>query len=142
MLVDLRPAIRGFLLADDDITAIVGSRIYPVILPQGVRQPSIVYHIIDETEAYHYRGPVGLVASRVQIDAIAPSADAANNLALLAKERLSGFAGPMEYGGSPPDSVDVQSVQFITTQPEDFNNDLQLYTKRRDYMVWFVERMT
>lgn len=141
-LIDVRPAIRAYLLADNEIANLVGSRVFPIVLPQGVIQPAIVYHIIDETESYHYQGPSGLVAARLQIDSIARSSDTATNLSTLAKERLGGFSGTLTYGpNSPPDSIEVQSIQFLNTQPEDYDNDLQLYTKRRDYMVWFAERI-
>ena len=141
-LVDARPAIRAHLLADLAISNIVGTRIFPIQLPQGVIQPSIVYHVIDETEGYHYSGPDGLVAQRLQIDAVSRSSDEAINISTLCKERLGGFAGVIAYGtNSPQDTVEVQLIQFLTTQPEDYDNDLALYTKRRDYMVWFVERI-
>lgn len=141
-LVDVRPGLRAYLLADLAISNIVGTRVFPIQLPQGVIQPSIVYHIIDETEGYHYSGPDGLVAARLQIDAVSRSSDEAINISALVKERIGGFAGAIAYGtNSPQDTVDVQLIQFLTTQPEDYDNDLALYTKRRDYMVWFRERI-
>lgn len=141
-LVDARPAIRAYLLADQDISNVVGTRIFPIQLPQGVIQPSIVYHVIDETEAYHYQGPIGLVAARLQIDAVSRSSDQAISISTLCKERLGGFAGVLSFGSnSPQDSIEVQLIQFLNTQPEDYDNDLALYTKRRDYMVWYRERI-
>lgn len=141
-LIDIRPAIRAHLLADQSVSNIVGTRVFPIQLPQGVIQPSIVYHVIDETEGYHYQGPIGLVAARLQIDSLSRSSDEATTLSTLAKERLGGFAGVLSFGSnSPQDSVEVQLIQFLNTQPEDYDNDLQLYTKRRDYMVWFRERI-
>lgn len=141
-LVDARPAIRAYLLSDQAISNIVGTRVFPIQLPQGVIQPSIVYHVIDEIESYHYQGPIGLIAARMQIDSISRSSDEAITLSTLAKERLGGFSGVLTFGSnSPQDSVEIQLIEFLNTQPEDYNNDLMLYTKRRDYMVWYRERI-
>lgn len=141
MLVNPRAGLKQYLLDDGTISGLVSSRVYPVTLPQGVRETSIVYHRISETESLHMQGPSGLVAARFQIDAISKTADGAANLADAIKERLNGFAGTITFGSDSPPSgeIKVQGV-FISTGSDDYDAESQLYRMTRDYVFWFAER--
>ena len=134
---DIRPALRAFLLADAGIAAMVGAeRIYPLVLPQGVTQPSIVYSRITGFGDHHMQGASGLTRPRLQIDAWAAAADDATDLADLVKARLDGFSGALTAGA---ETVEVQGV-FFDSEREDYEKDLKLYRISRDYLVWFAER--
>jgi hypothetical protein len=140
MLVDLRPGLRNYLLSNASIAAMVGTRIYPVIAQQGIRDDLIVYNTISEIEGYHFRGPSGLVLSRYQIDAWSQSATRAAQLADLIKEHLGGASGAWSYGGSSPnDFVNVQGV-FLQTGDTDYDNEVQMYRNRRDYMIAYEDQ--
>lgn len=140
-LVDPRPGLRAYLLADTTISTLVDSRIYPVQLPQGIRSPSIVYNRISEIESYHMAGPSALMQTRYQFDAIAQSIDDASAVADAIKERLGGFAGDIQFGvQSPPEnSMTVEGI-FFTNGREDYEGELELYRVSRDYIVWYKER--
>src|SRR4030095_6669000 len=105
MLVDLRPGLRNYLLTDSNIAAMVGTRIYPVIAQQGIKDDLIVYNTISEIEGYHFSGPTGLVLARYQIDAWSVSAGRAARLADLIKERLRGGPGGWGQHGTSPRGV-------------------------------------
>jgi hypothetical protein len=144
MTADLRPALRAYLLADATISAAVGgSRIHPTVLPQGTNGPAvpaIVYSTISEITDYHTQGPSGLVMMRVQIDAYAQTAAAADSLARAIKDRIDGFEGTWTYGtASPPDSVNVQGV-FSETARTGYEPDTKLFRSGRDYLIHFEER--
>lgn len=140
VIKDIRPALRAFLLADPGIAAAVGgARIYPVRLPQGQRDRSLVYTIVSGVGDNHMAGPSGLARPRIQIDAWAPLIDAAHALANLVKERIDGYRGPMTSDESPPVAVDVQGV-FIANEREDYQPDIELYRVGRDYLFFFGER--
>lgn len=52
-----------------DLESVVGSRIYPVQLPQGVKYPAIAYTRVDAVRVLtHDQTSAGLVASRFQFD--------------------------------------------------------------------------
>ena len=140
-LMDVRPGLRAWLIADNAISTLVSSRIYPVQLPQGITQTSIVYHRISEIEGYNYGGPIGLIATRFQIDAYSQSIDDAATLADAIKERIGGFAGAMTFGpDSPPqDYVNVQGI-FFSNGREDFDNESKFYRVSRDYIIWYEDR--
>lgn len=132
---DLRPALRAFLLADASIVAMVGARVHPVRLPQGQKEPSVVYHRISALGDHNMAGPSGLSQVRMQVDCWAASSDTAAELSDLVKARLDGFRGPMP--GSPP--VEVQGI-FFDNEREDFDAGMELYRMSRDYVVFFEEQ--
>lgn len=140
MIIDIRPGLYAYLLADGSIsTAVGGERIYPLILKQGVQLPSIVYNRVSGLGDHHMQGASGLTRPRFQIDAYARDPDLAMQLADLVKFRLDGFAGPMSLGGSPETFVQVQGI-FFDTEREDYQGEIEMYRISRDYLIWFEER--
>ncbi len=128
---DVRPALREFLLADAGIAAIVGTRVYPIKIPQGIKLASIVYSRISGAGDYHHGGPSGLAMPRYQIDAWAPTGDAATILANLIKDRIDGYRGVMGSGGA---AVTVQGV-FMLDEREDYDDTVQMSRMSRDYAI-------
>jgi hypothetical protein len=140
MLVDLRPGLRNYLLSNASIAAMVGTRIYPVIAQQGIRDDLIVYNTISEIEGYHFSGATGLVLARYQIDAWSQSASRAARLGDLIKEHLGGASGQWTYSGdSPSDYVIVQGV-FLQTGDTDYDDEAMMYRTRRDYTIAYEDQ--
>lgn len=132
---DLRPALRSFLLGSAPIAAAVAARVFPIKLPQGTTGASIVYNRISGAGDYHLQGLSGFAKHRFQIDAWAPTAEAATSLADLIRDRIDGYNGPM---GSDSPAIDVQGV-FMADQREDYDDDAKLHRMSRDYFIVFGE---
>jgi len=62
-------AIYDVCAADPAVAAIVGDRIYPQYVPDGVTGAAVTYQIIDGQDDYTCSGAVGLPDVRVQITA-------------------------------------------------------------------------
>jgi hypothetical protein len=138
-LTDVRPGLRAYLLADSAISALVGSRMYPITPPQGQVLAHIVYHMISGQGDRHMQGRSGLSRPRIQIDCWADTPDVAISLAGEVKERIDGFKGAMAWGtNSPQNSVDVQAI-FFESERDDYDADSGLYLISHDYIVWFEE---
>lgn len=139
---DIRPGLFAFLAADASIAAVVTeggiSRIYPIMLPQGVRQASIVYTKISGEGDYTLRGPTGYAQPRFQIDAWAPgpSPDAAVALANRVKDALDGFTGAI---GTGENAVFVQGI-FVAGEREDYDDATEMFRVSRDYIIHHDER--
>lgn len=131
-LVDLRPGLRTYLLADGAISSAVGGeRVYSLVLPQGQKLPSIVYSKISNIGDHHMQGPSGLARPRMQIDCYALTQDAAVELAQMVKERMDGFQGDM-------DTVNVLGV-FFDLDRDLYDDPSGLFRVSQDYLVWFRE---
>lgn len=132
---DVRVALRQFLLADTGIAAKVASRVFPLVMPQGTKETSIVYTRISGKSGHHMGGRDGLAFIRMQIDAWAMSADEAAALADLVKDRLDGYRGVM---GSGDASVTVQGV-FFEDERENYDDAVKMSRMSRDYFIDFAE---
>lgn len=138
---DIRPALRAYLLADADVSEAVGeNRIYPSTLPQKEPTlPAVVLNLVTETTDYHMQGPSGLVQARYQVDCWARTPDDAVDLAALVKDRLSGLRGAiLASSSSPSDEVEVRGL-FADQGSDDYDSVADLYTRRRDYLIWYTE---
>lgn len=131
-LADIRGGLRTYLLADAPVAALVGTRVYPVKLPQGVTAASLVYNEISGQGDHHMEGASGLVTARMQIGAWATTADAAHGLFLAVKEAIDGYQGLMG-------SVYVQGV-FIDSWRDIDDTVANLRGKVADYMIHYAER--
>lgn len=74
-------AVRAHLIADPAVSALVGTRIYPEIMPQGVQYPAVRYQLIDTPRTYAKGGYAGMSRPRLQIDCWSPSYLEAKRLA-------------------------------------------------------------
>jgi hypothetical protein len=129
---DVRPALRTLLLADTTVSNLVGgSRIYPGVLPQGQRSPSLVYNRISGVFPFELDGSGGIVQNLIQIDAIADSSDTASNLANAVHDALNGFRGTVA-------TVEFKGI-FQTNERDIFDSAVQLHRVSRDFSTWFVE---
>ncbi|MEY9580960.1 hypothetical protein ABIE88_008536 [Bradyrhizobium diazoefficiens] len=134
-MMDIRPGLFAFFAADSVIGPLVTasgvSRIFPIVLPQGVKLTSIVYTRISGQGDYTMQGASGYTAPRYQIAAWAPTADAAVRLANAIKDAFDGFKGAIGTGN---DAVDVQGV-FCGDQRETYDDIVQMFGVMRDYFV-------
>lgn len=137
---DIRPGLFAFLAADASIAAAVTeggiSRIFPIVLPAGVKKTSIVYTKVSGEGDYTMAGPSGYVRPRYQIDAWAPTVPAAASLANFIKDVLDGFTGAIGTGAN---AVFVQGV-FCAGGREDYDGAVEMFRVSRDYFIHHGER--
>ncbi|MBR1230206.1 DUF3168 domain-containing protein [Bradyrhizobium sp. AUGA SZCCT0176] len=132
---DIRPALREFLLGDSNISALVVARVYPIVLPQGQKQASVVYNRVSGGGDYNMQGSTGYAHPRIQIAAWAPTADAAVVLANRVKDRVDGYSGEMGTGAN---IVRVQGV-FQADERELYDDAVQMFGVQRDWFVHYEE---
>lgn len=89
---------RTLLLSLPAVTAIVSTRVYSGLLPQGVALPAIATQLIDRFETTQLRGMAGSRQSRVQVHSVAPTRHAAYQL-MLATEGPGDGSALLGYQG-------------------------------------------
>ena len=132
--------VRARLLASAGVSSLVGTRIYQLLLQQGVTYPAIRVQLISEPRDYHLRGADGSVRSRVQIDAYAQATsgvdpyDVAGDIADAVREALTGVA-PFEDGGSPAELLVTGA--FVDSRRVLYEPDeLRVVRVSQDVIVW------
>jgi len=131
-VIDIRPSLRTYLLDSAPIAAVVGARVYPSRIPQGVTGTSIVYTRISGGGDYHLQGLSGFARHRYQIDAWAKTINEAASLADFIRDRIDGFRGSMG-------AVTVHGIFFLD-QREDYDEEANLHRVGRDYFIDFSEQ--
>jgi hypothetical protein len=120
--------IYGRLSSASNITAIIGTNIYPDITPQNVDYPFIVYSIIDSNPVDFKDGQSNLEEIDLQIDVYTQNYDTTQNLSNLIRNRLDRFVGTLE-------GVEVQTIKYVRQSSQVFNAELSVYWVSIDFMI-------
>jgi len=67
MSTTVEAALVARLTGDAGVTALVGSRVYPQVVPQDAAMPALAYQRISETPEYSHTGFSSLSRTRFQI---------------------------------------------------------------------------
>lgn len=131
----LEEALRTRLLADSTVSGLVGTRIFPLVIPQGQALPAIAYQRISGVREHTHAGASGLAHPRIQYACVAETFTQARAVADAVRQRLDGFAGVIG-------SVTVESI-MIQNQMDNYNlsadNEASSYTTWLDFVVWYEE---
>jgi hypothetical protein len=120
--------IYGRLSTDSNITAIVGTNIYPDITPQNVDYPFVVYTATNSTPVDYKDGQSNLEEINLQIDVYTQNYDTTQNLANLIRNRLDRFVGIVE-------GVEVQTIKYVSSNSQVYNAELSVYWLSIDFMI-------
>jgi hypothetical protein len=129
--------LRLFLLADPDIAALVGTRVYPSPAPQNAEMPCITFQRVSTDREYSLDGRSGLAGPIIQIDCWSDAPEYAGKYATaktvaetvrLILESFRGFMGP----------VRVQEVT-ITSERDLFEAQDRTRRVSIDYRIWHDE---
>lgn len=97
--------LSAYILADPAIVALIGTRMYPLVLPQGVTYPAVSYYLVSVTELRDLSGPIGEEQARITFNAWAETY-------LQAKQGRSGD----KRVGQWPESDDRGHVLLVCTK--------------------------
>lgn len=86
-------AVYSLLSTDAAIAALVGTRIYPIILPQTPTFPAITYTKVGAGRYVQHGGSVGVIDTTIQIDCYDTTILGAKNLAAAVVARCHALAG-------------------------------------------------
>jgi hypothetical protein len=103
----IEEALYTYLLGETDITDIVSTRIYPVVLPQGTELPALTY--IQVSNPVHH--DVDIAYPRMQLSSWAEDYADAKDLFYAVKETMQRYKGVM--GGDS--GVKVSQVVFLNS---------------------------
>lgn len=124
-------AVIQLLLGSSTVTNLVGNKVFPQSIEQGVKIPALVVTRISGAPLYADDGEVGLSSPRIQIDCYAKTYTETKALADIVRTLLSAFDGTV--GGTV--------IQFATL--EDERDDREAATASefpfriiQDFIVW------
>jgi len=120
-------AIYVLLGADSDVSAIVGTRIYPELAEEGASAPYIVYSVVSNTPSDTKDG-APIDEAQLEIFSVGTTYAAANDLADKVRAALD------RKERTIVDTVTVQSIHY-TNEVVEVSEKRDLYISVQDYTV-------
>jgi len=91
----IEQALYKYLVADAGVAEQIGTRLYPMTIPQEAERPAAAYQVISQTEIMDHDGYSKLTTCRVQLTCQADSYGAVKVLARTLEQALRGYRGKM-----------------------------------------------
>lgn len=130
--MDLEAGLVTFLNSQPGIAGLLGTRLYPLVIPQDAEQPALAYQRIDTPRISSHDGPSGLAKPRIQITVTAKTFEMVKALTLLLRRALDGYRGM--WGSVPVQKCSVMNeIDGYAMEAEG------AYTVRLDLVVWHEE---
>jgi hypothetical protein len=123
----IEAALYSYLTNHAAVKALIGSRLYPNVVPQDTTLPAVAYQVITATRSYHHQGQSAIATPRIQFTVEAASYSSANAVAAALRQALSGYRG---YVGS----VEICGA-YLENEFDGYNLSTDLTTVRQDYRV-------
>lgn len=130
-MADIYQAIKTRLEAASGLTAFVGTRIYPHVLPQNPTMPAVVYELISNEREERHRGQTGDARPRVQVTTWANTALGAANAANEVRLAVMAMDGTVA-------SVDVHGV-WNAGESRGFEPDTGRHFAAMDFFIAYKE---
>ena len=125
---EIGKAIYGLLSGASSVTDIVGSRIYPVSVPQFAEFPFVVYTTTDTEPSMTKDGSSPLDVITVQIDMYANDFDTNTTLAGAIRSTLDFYEGTVNGQA-------IQRMTMLNSSDGDYNSDLGVFYLSQDYQI-------
>lgn len=124
-------ALYALITDDESCAAQIGTRVYPLVIPQNAELPAVCYQTITTQRQYTHDGPSLTPSARMQITIKAASYGDAVVVANLIRNLLEGYKGTVS-------EVQIAGV-FLDNEYDGFNLDTRSYTVRQDYRIQYYE---
>lgn len=139
--MSMRNALVAELEGDAGVSALVGTRIYPVVAARLATLPYIIFQEITPETWHHMTAAAGLKPSRWEMTFVASSASGAAALGEAVREALDGFQGTMGSGGN---TASVSMCHRFGGPREDYEDKddaspVELYTVIQAYNITHTE---
>lgn len=121
---------RGLLVAGANLNPLIGSRVYPDALPEGVTVPAATFIVVSDVPVTAHDGDDGLSLAVIQTDFWSVSRLECATLRAAARADLNGYNGT----GSG-----LELTAVLTGSSPDYNPDLTL---KRAITEWRVQYRT
>lgn len=133
----IEEGLYSYLSGKAAISALVSTRVYPMLVPQGATYPAISYQKISGNHVRALSGSTaGLANPRIQINCWARTYSAAKSLAEQVRLAMDGYAGSM---GSESVNACFLMDERDQFEPSPGNEADRLYCTQLDFEVWHGE---
>jgi hypothetical protein len=128
--MSLESNLHTIITTAPSFTALAGTRLYPVLLPEEPTLPAATYQRISTTREYTTTGPVALNRVRIQLDCWADTY-------AQVKQLQAAILAILE-DRSPYTSAGIDSITLITAT-DGYEQDARIYRVSMDFYIYATE---
>ena len=130
----IEAAIYSHLTAQAGLTALIGTRLYPLKAPDSATDPYVVYTKVSAVREVSHSGTSNLTQARIRFGCWSADYLTAKNVSLQIVKALNGIrftaGGGESYGGNMDQERDL------------FDEDAKMHQVSVDYLFWHKEEIT
>lgn len=127
----LDEAIYQYLIAQSDLTALVGYNIYPDVLPQKVNYPAIAFEQISGQRVLAFGNDTNYIHPVVRFNCYADSFDEARTVGEKLRSAMQNLIGTMS-------SLTNVTVMLVS-ESDNYNYDVDRYVDEMEFEIWHDE---
>lgn len=124
----------AYLQAQPSIANIVGTRIFPVVIPEGTNAPSLIYETVSAIPTYTFDGSVGLVTARITFTAWSPDFSDCKTMQEAIRVALDNY--PPSLMGSTP----ISAIWRDNGCRDGWDSISSFYRSSADYRISYAEQ--
>lgn len=129
--------LRARLVADNTVSGLVSTRIYPVILPQKPTLPAITFSKVSGVRMHNLSGTAGRAVARISFNCWATTYLGAQAVAAAVRASLDGFAGTLSDSGSPAETIRTNIL--LDNEIDFYEDETGVYRILQDYTLSHTE---
>ncbi len=130
-MANIEDTLFSRLTNDSAVTAVLGSRFYPVKLPQGYIAPACLYRRIDEVPVHAQGTSATAMSARIQFDVFAKTFAEAKNAINKIRESLDALDSTVA-------GVRIYGILYIS-QIDFYEDDTELFRTSADFKVMYTQ---
>ena len=130
-MADVREAVYTKLSGTAGVSALVGTRVYPKVMPQQPTMPALVYQMIDNNRTQVHRGQTTGAKARVQVTCWGSTTASCEAVSEQVRLAMIGAVGSVA-------SVTIDGV-VCEQETEGYEPDTQRHFIAMDFFVWHRE---
>ncbi len=129
--MDIEGALVAHLLADDELTALVGNNLFPLAIPEGEQAPAVVWQRVSSPRTLSLSGN-SADSPRFQFSAYAHDLVLARRITQALNNALDFFVGVLG---------DKTKVQVIRADYRDsYEHETGLYRSDVDFFIYYTNK--
>ena len=136
--MDISVALFDYLSTYAGLTALLSTRIYPIVLPQDVTLPAITYQKLSKLTVHTMGNDPGLGKPRYQFTCWGETPTSAKAVKLQLQTALQNQRNQL-WGGESGVTVTVIGPENEIDNFELTKADVELFSVSQDYYVWHDE---
>lgn len=130
-MADLETVLQTRLTGYAGLAALVGTRVYPIKLPQTPTMPAVSYQRIDGPRESGIASEHGMAHPRIQVDSWASTYGGAKAVAEQVRTALERW--------SDATTTPVVLDSFIEGDTDLYESEVELYRVSMDFVIWHRE---